>query len=221
MLIPITGQVVRLIPSRFDDQKPRPSVLAAVAPDQAALQVLYELDNLTNDRVLAGQGLTYQPLQHIVNAAFMHASHSRFNRAIIGQGAWYAAARLSTAIQEVGHHLAARAIDQGLERTHTDYTAYISRAEDVFLDAQQDAGYLAALKKDADDYSYSQQLGAATRDDQRAGIHYHSVRATQPEQICLAILQPWAVRGVQRGRSLRLSYQATSGLQAAPLGEKT
>lgn len=207
-LIPFTGHVLRLIPSRFDTVTPRPSVLRSVTSDPSVFDVLLDLDNLTNDRVLSGQGVTYQPLQHVVLAAFQYASDSRFNQNTPSHGAWYAASNLQTSIEEVGFHFKARIYDAGLlEQEHsTEYTVYASEAADMYYDAQQDQDYLRHLAADVNSYAYSQPLGEAVRDDERAGVHYYSARASRPEQSCLAILQPWAVRRVQRGRSLRMSW---------------
>lgn len=213
-LIPFTGHVLRLIPSRFDSVNPRPSVLKNVTSDPAVFDVLLDLDNLTNDRVLSGQGVTYQPLQHVVLAAFQYASDSRFNRNTPGHGAWYAANTLQTSIEEVGFHFKARIFDAGLlEQEHsTEYTIYASEAADMYYDTQQDQTYLTQVAADPNSYAYSQPLGEAVRDDQRAGIHYYSVRASRPEQSCLAILQPWAVRNVERGRSIRMRWNPQTGV---------
>lgn len=212
-LISFTGHVLRLIPSRFDAVIPRPSVLRNVTSDPGVFDVLLDLDNLTNDRVLAGQGVTYQPYQHVVLAAFQYASDSRFNRPLPGHGAWYAASNLQTCIEEVGFHFKARIFDANLlEETHaTEYTVYASEAADMYYDAQQDPEYQRQRTSDRNSYVYSQSLGEAVRDDQRAGVHYHSVRASRPEQSCLAILQPWAVRRVERGRSLRMRWDPQEG----------
>lgn len=212
-LLPFTGHVLRLIPSKYDALVPRPSVLRDVTSDPTIFDLLLDLDNLTNDRVLAGLGVTYQPFQHVIQAAFQYASDSRFNENTPGHGAWYAAARLQTCIEEVGFHFKARIIDGNLtaQPHSTEYTVYSSEAADMYYDAEQDTAYSQHLADDHDSYVYSQSLGEEVRRDERAGVHYHSVRSVDAQQACLAILQPWAVRNVQRGLTLRIRWDPSTG----------
>ncbi|MDL2343789.1 RES family NAD+ phosphorylase [Deinococcus sp. MIMF12] len=198
----------RLIPSRYEAQTPRPSVLGAITQDPDEFDILLDLDNLTNGRVTSGQGVTYQPYEQMVLAAFEHAGNNRFNVPVPGHGAWYAADRLVTCVHEVAHHFKARAIDEGLTDTlHvTEYTVYECDAQDTFYDAMQDPDYRQHLAIDPDSYAYSQPLGEEVRAQNRAGIVYESVRAPEPGQTCVVFLQPWAVRHVGRTSQVYLLW---------------
>lgn len=198
----------RLIPSKYEAQTPRPSVLKNITRSREEFDLLLDLDNLTNGRITSGQGVTYRPYQEMVLAAFEHAGDNRFNRPVPGRGVWYAADELLTCVYEVAHHFKARAIDEGLTGTAhvTEYTVYECDAQDIFYDAMNDPEYLRHLQDDPDSYTYSQQLGDEVRDDGRAGILYESVRSPERGKICLAFLQPWAVRQVSRGHQVYLLW---------------
>src|SRR6185437_2003350 len=90
------------------------SVLARIADNDRHLADVFELDNATNDRLLAENDLLPGigvhelifgvPYYRIVNAAFTHAHPlgSRFSGP--DRGAWYAAFELRTAQAEVAFH---------------------------------------------------------------------------------------------------------------------
>src|SRR5690606_4874539 len=102
----------RLIPAKYADGGA--SVLADIADDDAHLRDIFDLDNATNDRLLAENGLLPGigihelvfgvPYYRIVNAAFCHAHPlgSRFNGP--DRGAWYAAFEPETAQAEIAFH---------------------------------------------------------------------------------------------------------------------
>ena len=101
----------RLIPSKYSEGE---SVLARIADDDAHLHDIFDLDNATNDRLLAENNLLPGigvhelvfgvPYYRIVNAAFCHPHPlgSRFNGP--DRGAWYAAFEIETAQAEVAFH---------------------------------------------------------------------------------------------------------------------
>ena len=105
----------RLIPSRFSEGG---TVLEEIADDAAMLEKLIRLDGATNDRIQGERaGLigisTYElvygvPNAHIVRAAFLHTSTAggRFNDGT--RGAWYAADKVETSLDEVSYHKARR-----------------------------------------------------------------------------------------------------------------
>src|SRR5690348_5714093 len=102
----------RLIPAQFADGGA--SVLARLTADEETLNSIFELDNATNDRLLAESGLAPGidmrelvfgiAAYRIINAAFCHpAPHgSRFNSQ--DRGAWHAGFELETAQAEVAYH---------------------------------------------------------------------------------------------------------------------
>lgn len=101
-----------LIPSKYNDDGS--SVLARVADDEKHLGAIFELDNATNDRLLADNellpGIGVHELVHgvpynrVVNAAFTHAHPlgSRFSGP--DRGACHAAFEVRTAQAEVAFH---------------------------------------------------------------------------------------------------------------------
>jgi hypothetical protein len=212
----------RLIPSKYENQTPRPSVLKAITQDPTEFDILLDLDNLTNHRVTSGQGTTYQPYEQMILGAFEHAGNNRFNPPHPGHGAWYAADALDTCVYEVAHHFKARAIDEGLTgiRHVTEYTIYQCDAQDTFYDAMGDPDYLSQLASDPDSYAYSQPLGEEVRQQGRAGILYDSVRSPQAGNVCVAFLQPWAVRNVGRTDQIYLLWdpetQAAHATRTSP-----
>jgi RES domain len=102
----------RLIPAQFADDGA--SVLTRLTHDPKILEGIFELDNATNDRLLAESRLAPGiderelvfgiPSYRIINAAFCHPSPlgSRFNSA--DRGAWYASFELETSHAEVAYH---------------------------------------------------------------------------------------------------------------------
>ncbi len=89
-------------------------MLTRLTDDGDLLEGIFELDNATNDRLLAESGLLPGidarelvfgiPSYRIINAAFGHPAPngSRFNSA--DRGAWYAGFELETSQAEVAYH---------------------------------------------------------------------------------------------------------------------
>ena len=102
----------RLIPAQYAEGGA--SVLTRLSDDGDLLDGIFELDNATNDRLLAESGLLPGidarelvfgiPSYRIINAAFCHPAPdgSRFNSA--DRGAWYAGFELETSQAEVAYH---------------------------------------------------------------------------------------------------------------------
>ena len=125
----------RLIPAQFTDDGA--SVLTRLTDDGKILEGIFELDNATNDRLLAESRLAPGiderelvfgiPSYRIINAAFCHPSPfgSRFNSA--ERGAWYASFELETSQAEVAYHrqlwLRETAWNEKDEADYQDYLA--------------------------------------------------------------------------------------------------
>jgi hypothetical protein len=102
----------RVIPSKYSDAGD--SVLSRIADDQSHMELIFDLDNATNDRLIAENdrafGITAAelvsgvPHHRIVNAAYCHPNPlgGRFNGP--ERGAWYAGFSRETAIAEVILH---------------------------------------------------------------------------------------------------------------------
>ncbi|HUJ14093.1 MAG TPA: RES family NAD+ phosphorylase [Thermoanaerobaculia bacterium] len=199
----------RLIPSKYSE-----SVLAEIADNDAHLQDIFDLDNATNDRLLAENNLALGigihelvfgvPYFRIVNAAFCHPHPlgSRFNGP--DRGAWYATFELETAQEEVAFHkwieLAEAGWTEEEEATYDDYLADFS-AE--LHDIRRDKRFAAALASDS--YVASQALAQKLLDAGSLGIVYPSVR--RRNGTCLACFRPALVMNVRKGSTCKFRWE--------------
>src|SRR3990170_3346353 len=154
----------RLIPSKYSGGGE--SVLVRVASSDDDLTAIFDLDNATNDRLLAENdrlpGIdTHElvfgvPYYRIVNAAFCHAQPlgSRFNGP--DRGAWYAAFDLDTAQAEVAFHKSLELAEVGWEEESLTYDDYLADFSGEFHDIRGEADFAACL--DPQSYIASQAL---------------------------------------------------------------
>lgn len=204
----------RLIPAQFADGGA--SVLARLSNDQKTLDAIFELDNATNDRLLAESELSPGvdarelvfgiPSYRIINAAFCHAAPegSRFNSP--DRGAWYAGFELETAQAEIAYHrqqwLCETAWD---EEDIADYLDYLADFRAEFHDLRTSDLTVHALRGARDygdvlspvSYTASQALAAQLLQIGSAGIVYPSVRRSGGT--CLACFRPVLVTSVRKG----------------------
>ena len=206
----------RLIPSKYSEGGE--SVLAEIVEDDAHLKDIVDLDNATNDRLLAendrlpGIGiheLVFSvPYYRIVNAAFCHAHPlgSRFNGP--DRGAWYAAFELGTAQAEVAFHKWVELAEVGWleeEVTCDDYLADFSAAfHDIRpsvrrsgpADGEGRRGKRFADCLAPDSYVASQGLAQELLEAGSLGIVYPSVR--RRKGTCIACFRPALVMNVRK-----------------------
>jgi len=175
----------RLIPAQFADGGA--SVLTRLATDDATLNAIFELDNATNDRLLAESELLPGidarelvfgiPSYRIINAAFCHpaSAGSRFNSP--DRGAWYAGFELETSQAEIAYHrqlwLRETSWD---EEESSDYLDYLADFRAEFHDlriSQVRNEYADALSSHS--YAASQVLAAQTRGQRRRIIRNHEI----------------------------------------------
>ena len=203
----------RLIPSKYTDSGD--SVLARIANDSDHLADIFDLDNATNDRLLAehellpGIGideLVFRiPYASIINAAFTHAHPlgSRFNGP--DRGAWYAAFEVETSQAEVAFH---NAVDLAeIERfddevTYDDYLADF-RAE--FYDIRDNQAFAEYLNPNS--YVESQGLAERLLASGSLGIVYPSVRRAR--KTCIVCFRPALVTNVRRGKTYRFVWDGS------------
>ncbi len=199
----------RLIPAQYADGGA--SVLARLTDDQETLNGIFELDNATNDRLLAESRLAPGvderelvfgiPQYRIINAAFCHPSPtgSRFNSP--DRGAWYASFELETSQAEVAYHrqlwLQETAWD---EEDRADYADYLADFRAEFhdlrnLDLPETAEYKNCLSPTS--YVASQALAAQLLQLGSAGIVYPSVR--RRGGTCIGCFRPVLVTNVRKG----------------------
>jgi RES domain-containing protein len=173
----------RLIPSRFP-----PIGLFDTVATAADAEAVMELAGWTNDR-LVRQRLARLPQEEwvfgranssIVMAAFLHAAPSggRFNGPELG--AWYAAAALTTAVAEVGHHLRREALARGVETMRRTYRSYTARLAGSYRDIRGIEPELHA----SDSYAAGQAFGEGVRAAGGDGVLYDSVRHRSGSNVC-------------------------------------
>lgn len=195
----------RLIPAQFADGGI--SVLARLTDDPNTLDGIFELDNATNDRLLAESRLAPGiderelvfgiPSYRIINAAFCHPSPtgSRFNSP--DRGAWYASFELATSHAEVAYHrrlwLEETAWD---EEDRADYLDYLADFRAEFHDLRNSSKHAACLSPTS--YTASQALGAELLQLGSGGIVYPSVRHSGGT--CIACFRPVLVMNVRKGQ---------------------
>ena len=188
-------------------------VLARLCDDPNLLNGIFELDNATNDRLLAESGLLPGidarelvfgiPSYRIINAAFCQPARggSRFNSA--DRGAWYAAFDVETSQAEVAYHRQLWLRETGWnEEDLADYIDYVAdfRAEFHYLrELKQHDDYLSP-----DRYAASQALAAELLEVGSAGIVYPSVR--RKGGTCIACFRPVLVTNVRKGETYTLQF---------------
>lgn len=211
----------RLIPSRYSEGGA--SVLARIADDDAHLEDIFDLDNATNDRLLAENNLLSGigihelvfgvPYFRIVNAAFGHAHPlgSRFNGP--DRGVWYAGFELETSRTEVAFHKSVELaevdwFDQDI--TYDDYLADFSAELHDIRGDEQFAAYL-----DPDSYVASQDFAQQLLEAGSLGVVYPSVR--QKGGTCAACFRPALVMNVRKGITYRFVWKGGEKPEISPV----
>jgi hypothetical protein len=168
---------------------------------------IFELDNATNDRLLAesellpGIGiheLVFRiPYASIVNAAFTHAHPlgSRFNGP--ERGAWYAGFEFETSKAEVIFHHTVQLAEVGRFEDNVTYDDYLADFRGEFHDLRMPGDFEGYL--DPGTYVKSQGLAEVLLDGGSLGIVYASVRL--PSGTCVVCFRPALVTNVRKART--------------------
>lgn len=192
------------------------SVLVAIADDDAHLQAIFELDNATNDRLLAGQqmfpGIGVEelvfavPHAAVINAAFCHPHPlgSRFNGP--SRGAWYAALAIETSQAEVGFHKSVQLAEIGRFDDTVTYDDYMADFSAELHDLRS-APPAMRVCLDPDTYIESQALAERLLDAASLGVIYPSVR--HAGGTCVACFRPALVTNVRRGKTYRFTWDGS------------
>lgn len=201
----IVGKAVyRLIPSRFPTITLFENLL-----DPAELELAYELEALTNDRLrdLAGD-IAYVPAEErmvgpgssVVMAAFTHiGAQSRFSAG--DYGVFYAGLTVETAIEE-SRAGQVRFLSATAEPPfELAMRAYVTHVALPLLDIR---GPGFEHCHSPDDWSNAQQFGRRARAAGENGLWYRSVR--HPGGECIAGFRPRAVRPVTQGSHYRFVW---------------
>jgi RES domain len=193
----------RLINSKYSESGE--SVLVRIADDDAHLKDIFDLDNATNDRLLAENNLLPGigihelvfgvPYFRIVNAAFCHAHPlgSRFNGP--DRGAWYAGFELETSQTEVAFHKSVELAETNWFYEEPTYDDYLADFSAECHDICDDALFAGCLTPDS--YLASQDLAFRLLDAGSLGVVYPSVR--RKDGTCLACFRPALVMNVRKG----------------------
>jgi RES domain-containing protein len=199
----------RLIPAKYSEGGE--SVLVRVADSDEDLAQIFDLDNATNDRLLAENGLLPGigihelvfgvPYHRIVNAAFCHAHPlgSRFNAP--DRGAWYAAFELETAQAEVAFHKWQELVEVNWLEEEVTYDDYLADFSADFHDIRGD-GFRHCL--DPESYVMSQELAQQLLAAGSLGIVYPSVRKL--DGTCVACFRPALVTNVRKGAAYEFRW---------------
>lgn len=203
----------RLIPSKYSDGGE--SVLTRISDDLDHLNVIFELDGATNDRLVAESDraagvaaaeLVYgSPHYRIVNAAFCHPSPTggRFNGP--ERGAWYAGFSRQTAMAEVVFHKSLALAEINLFEDSVTYDAYHADFTALFHDIRDSLEFSNCLLPD--DYRPAQLLAESLLADGSNGIIFPSVRDAGGE--CIACFRPILVNNVRKRDTWRLTWDGS------------
>jgi hypothetical protein len=193
----LTSRTHRLINSRF----PIVGVFDDIAGSEADLRDAFEIESLTNGRLLGverlalipGGAVVAGPGASLVMAAFLHSDENGGRFTDRRLGAWYAATEIETAIAETVHHNERR-----LRASSAGFPARIQLRE---LVVALDSDYLDLRGQQTAhpelyhplDYSGSQAFVATSRwpFGTEIGLIYDSVRRSGGTNVC--IFQPEAV----------------------------
>ncbi len=204
----------RLIPSKYSDAG---SELARIADGDAHLTDLFDLDNATNERLLAQNDLVpgiglhelifEVPYYRIVNASFTHPHPlgSRFNGP--ERGVWYTAFELRTAQAEVAFHKTVQLAEIDRFEDEVTFDDYRSDFSGEFHDLRAAAAAFAACL-DPDSYVESQALAERLVAAGSLGVVYPSARRRRGT--CLACFRPALVTNVRKGLTYRFRWQGSA-----------
>jgi len=200
----------RLVSSKYSVGEE--SVLTRIADSESHLKDIFDLDNRTNDRLLAEHQLLPGigahelvfgfPFSSIVNAAYTHANPmgSRFNGP--ERGAWYAAFELRTSQAEVAFHKTVQLAEINRLEDEVTYDDYLADLNAEFHDLREAADFASCLA--ADSYVDSQLLAERLLAEGSLGVVYPSVRRAQGT--CIACFRPALVTNVRRGSTTRFAW---------------
>jgi len=180
------------------------------------LSALFDLDNATNERLLAENDRTAGigahelifgiPYYRVVNAAFTHPHPlgSRFNSP--ERGAWYATFEIATAKAEVAFHKTVQLAE--IDRFEDDVTFddYLADFNAEFHDLRNAPKFAASLNPAS--YVESQALAEILLHAGALGIVYPSVRRTGGT--CVACLRPALVANVRKAKTYRFRWAGTA-----------
>jgi hypothetical protein len=198
----------RLLPAKYSPNYD--SVLTRIADDED-LQLVFELDNATNARLRAEEGLSPDlnardlvydvPYYRVINAAFTHANPLGARFSTPHRGAWYAGLELATAKAEVLFHKSVEFAEiDWKEREEIQYDDYLADFTAPFHDLRGSED--EALSPTS--YVRSQELTVELMEQGSLGVVYPSVRRVGGT--CIACFRPSIVANVRKSTPYRLIW---------------
>ena len=210
----------RLIPSRF----PPVGILDVVASPED-LQLMFELESWTNDRISSELGVIQsipreewvlgRPQASVVMAAFGHPSPTGARFSGPDRGAWYAAFDLRTAQAEIGYHRWKELVEVGISDARLEMREYVADFRSAFHDIRPiDRPFERYYNPDSytDSQAFAQKLFAAGSN----GILYRSVRRSSGE--CIVCFRPPLVLNVRPAAHFQFQWQGNPKLAITRLG---
>jgi RES domain len=205
----------RLIPAQFADGGA--SVLARLSDDDAILNGIFELDNATNDRLLAESGLSPGidarelvfgiPSYRIINATFCHPAPGGSRFGSEDRGAWYAGFELETSQAEIAYHRQLWLKETAWDGEDVaDYVDYLADFHAEFHDLRGTTEHADCL--DPNSYVPSQTLADQLLKLGSSGIVYECVR--RPRGICIACFRPVLATNVRRAETFAFVFPDSS-----------
>lgn len=190
-------------------------MLSALSEDDEHLRDLFDLDNATNQRLIAEYGglpgigvdeLVFGvPHFQIINAAYTYPrpEGSRFNNG--DRGAWYASFELETALAEVIFHKTVEYHEIGRFEDSVSYQAFLADFVNTFHDLRERLDYADCL--DPNSYLASQELAVRLLDGDALGVIYPGAR--RAGGVNLACFRPALVGNVRKGSSYRIRWDGS------------
>ena len=204
-------RAARLVPSRY----PVAGLLDRVAAP-ADIEVLFELESWTNDRISTALGLlqaipreewvTGRPMASVVMAAFCHPREGGGRFSSGDRGAWYAGRTLDTAMAESIYHRTEELREVGGFETRVQMRVYLADFSARFHDVRAARPVYAPLY-DPRSYDRSQLFGRELLEHGANGIVFRSVR--DPGGECMACFRPALVGNVRAGGHYELRWGGT------------
>lgn len=216
MIIPKLTRIDQINTHRLVPSKHGESVLTRIASNNEHLTNIFDLDNATNDRLLAENNLLIEisalelvsgfNYYRVVNAAFCHPQPegSRFNSP--KRGAWYASYYNRTAQQEIIFHKTLALAEINYFYDDVTYDNYLADFNYEFHDIRQSPKFKNCLHPS--NYAASQKLASyLLLEEQSAGIVYPSVRdATGTNLVCF---RPVLVNNVRKAKTYRFIWNGS------------
>lgn len=198
-LQPDGSQLHRLVSSHFP-----PIALFETVADPAELDIAFEIEAMTNDRLRDDVGdLSLIPAKDrivgpgatAVMAAFTHIGMpSRFTEG--GYGVYYGSPELATAVAETVYHKEIFLAKTQEPDTEVTMRQYINQVALTLHDVRE-----CEELHDPNSYEVSQAFAKALRDKGSNGLVYRSVRRCGGE--CVAAFRPTALTHVVQGQHIR------------------